>query len=391
MSARAPVPKTKRALGACLLVMVFGCTESAVWPDFDQPPVPEQRADGWTVGVPSEFGFDPERIAVMHEFLEARRMGGVDAVLVARGGTLVYEGYFAPGTSIENTHVLASGTKSVVSLLVGAALGRGLIQGAEQPLSDFFPEHGDIFTAQPEKRDITLRDVLTMSAGLQWDQNDPSDLEYDGRYVRSAPDAARYVLEQPLVGEPGSEFLYSGGCSTLLAAVVRNVTGTGADAFAEEALFGPLGIDEYRWGHLADGLVDADGGLHLRGRDFLKLGQLVLQDGSWNGHQVIPAGWIEESTRSWIDTGSNATRYGYQWWTYELPRSDGTVDLEGIVLASGYGGQKLFMVPALDLVVVTFGCTSTDGIALSGYDCGYAHNAGELVLYNYILKSMEAW
>jgi CubicO group peptidase (beta-lactamase class C family) len=381
----------RRALGAYLLAMAFGCAESSVWPDFDQPPVPEQRDDGWTVGIPSEFGFDPERFAVMHELLEARRMGGVDAVLIARGGRLVYEGYFAPGTSIDNTHMLASGTKSVVSLLVGAALGRGLIQGADQALSDFFPEHADIFAAEPDKGDITLRDVLTMSAGLQWDENHPSDLEQDGRYVRVAPDAARYVLEQPLVGEPGSEFLYSGGCSILLAAIVRNVTGTEADAFAEEALFGPLGIDEYAWGHLADGLVDADGGLHLPGRDFLKLGQLVLQDGSWNGQQVIPAGWIDESTRAWINTGSNATRYGYQWWTYELPRSDGTVDLGGIVLASGYGGQKLFIVPALDLVVVTFGCTSSDGMTLSGYDCGYAHNAGELVLYNYILKSMEAW
>jgi CubicO group peptidase (beta-lactamase class C family) len=392
MSARTRVRMPLRVTCTCLAAAATGsCVEAATWPDFEQPTAPEQRADGWPVASPQELGFDPQRLALMHELLQAHRTGGVDALLVARAGTLVYEGYFSSGAAVENTHMLASGTKSVVSLLVGAAVGRGLIQGSEQPISELFPEHADIFAAQPEKRGITLRDVLTMSAGLQWGEHHPSDPDNDSRRMARAPDAARWVLEQPLVSEPGSEFVYSGGCSTLLAAAVRNVTGTRADTFAEEALFGPLGIESYVWGHFDDGLVDGEGGLHLRGRDFLKLGQLALHNGSWNGQQVIPTSWIQESIRPWIGTGQYATRYGYQWWTYDLPRSDGTVEPAGIVLASGYGGQKLFLVPTLDLAVVTFGCTSEDGLRLSGYECGYAHNAGELVLYNHILRSLDAW
>ena len=387
MSRWAAVWAHGRRGGAVLAGLTLACAEAATWPEFAEPPMPEQTDDGWLVASPEEHGLDPERIALMHRLLELDELGGVDAVLVARNGVLIYEGYRAPVTGIDDTHLLASSTKSVVSLLVGAALGRGLVAGPDQPISDLFPELADIFAAEPAKRAITLEDVLTMRAGLRWDEKDAGDREQDGFYMRSAPDAARYVLERPLADEPGTRFLYSGGCTALLAAIVRNVTGVEADTFAEEALFGPLGIDDYVWGHLDDGLVDADGGLHLRGRDFLKLGQLLLQDGSWNGQQLIPASWIEESTRARV-SADRGIRYGYQWWMYALHRSDGTVDPQGVVLASGFGGQKLFVVPALDLVMVTFGCTGQDGW-LSGYDCGYAHDAGELVLYNYVMRGIE--
>jgi CubicO group peptidase (beta-lactamase class C family) len=372
-------------LGA-VCVLLTSCTEPATWPELATPPTPEQRDDGWAVGAASDHGLDPERIAVMEAFLQAGRLG-VDAVLVARGGTLVYEGYFASGFGVDDPHHLASGTKGVMSLLIGAAVGRGLIDGPEQPLADFFPEHADLFAAEPEKRAITLGDVLTMTAGLRWDEKDVGDRDQDSFYMRSAPDAARYVLERPLVDAPGSRFLYSGGCTALLAAILRNVTGMQADEFAEAVLFGPLGIAEYRWAHLDDGLVDAEGGLHLRGRDFLKLGQLVLQGGRWNGEELIPASWIAESTRARIRS-NYGTRYGYHWWMYALDHSDGSVDPQGVVMASGFGGQKLFVVPAADVVMVTFGCTGEGGW-LTGYDCGYAHDAGELALYNYVLKGID--
>lgn len=382
---RSARPGSAGALGL-LTALLLGCVESATWPDLTPPPIPEQLGDGWAVSAVADRGLDPERIALMDALLEAGRLG-VDAALVARHGTLVYEAYHASGFGIADPHHLASSTKSVMSLLIGAAVGRGLIAGADQPLEDFFPEHADIFAAQPEKREITLADVLTMTAGFAWDEKAVGDREQDGFYMRTVSDAARYVLEKPLVDEPGSRFLYSGGCSVLLAAILRNVTGLQADAFAEEALFGPLGIEEYRWPHLADGLVDAEGGLHLRGRDFLKLGQLVLQEGSWNGDQLIPAAWIGESTRARVSS-SYDTRYGYHWWAYALDHGDGTADPQGVTMASGFGGQKLFVVPSADLVMVTFGCTAEGGW-LTGYDCGYAHDAGELALYNYVLKGIE--
>jgi CubicO group peptidase (beta-lactamase class C family) len=222
-----------------------------------------------------------------------------------------------------------------------------------------------------------------MSSGLAWDDVHPSVQEREGRYVKEAPDAVRYVLGKEILVDPGTQFLYSGGNSLMLSAAVRNVSGVQADAFAQEALFGPLGITEHRWLHIDDGLADADGGLFMRGRDLAKLGQLFLQGGRWHGEQILSPGWVSEAGRPWIDSDLRDTRYGYQVWLNPLPDDRGGEDPAGIIQASGYGGQKLFIVPEHDLVVVFFGCSQNT------YGCGISDSVPSLALYNYILRALQ--
>lgn len=368
---------------ACATALSAGCSGLATWPDAEELQAPAQLGDGWVVGSLESQGFDPRALVLLDHDIRTGRIAEIDALLVARNGVLVYEGYFHPATAADTFHQLNSVSKSVTSMLVGVAVGKGLINGYDQPVATLFPELADIFDRDPEKRKLTLRHLLTMTSGLAWDRLAEGNREQDGFYVRQAPDAARYVLEKPLETEPGSRFLYSNGSSLLLAAALRNVSGMQADVFARNELFGPLGMGETMWQHLADGIVDSGGGLFLRGRDLLKLGQLYLQDGAWEGRQIVPRDWIEASFRPWTETDWATSRYGFQWWMYPWSPSGNAARPWGLIAGSGYGGQKLFIVPDLDLAVVFFGCTS------EGYACGISDTVPEAVMYNYILPALQ--
>jgi CubicO group peptidase (beta-lactamase class C family) len=371
-----------------LLMLVFaastgsGCSPLATWPDADALPVPAPLGDGWAVGTAESQGIDPRSLLVLDHDIRSGRIEEVDALLIARNGVLVYEGYYHPATAVDTFHQLNSVSKSVTSILMGVAARKGLIEGFDQSIESLFPELADVFAKDPAKRSLTLRHVLTMTSGLAWDRLEESNREQDGFYVRRAPDAARYVLEKPLEAEPGSRFLYSNGSSLVLAAALRNVAGMQADAFAREELFGPLGIGPTLWQHLDDGIVDSGGGLFMRGRDLLKLGQLYLGQGQWQGHQLVARDWIEASLHPWTTTDWATSRYGFQWWMYPWSPAGQSTGRYGLVAGSGYGGQKLFLVPELDLVVVFFGCTT------EGYDCGISDTVPEAIMYNYILPAI---
>jgi len=314
--------------------------------------------------------------------LQSRRIAEVDALLIARNGVLVYEAYPDPATSVEVRHQLNSATKSVASMVVGVAVQQGLLPGYDVPISRLFPEAVDLFQADPRKGKITLRHVLTMTAGLGWDTKALESRERDDIYINSVPDAVRYVLEKPVVTEPGSRFFYNSGCSMLLTGLIPNVAGMEADAFAEEFLFGPLGIQDYLWQTTGDGTARGMDGLHMRGRDLLKLGQLYLQGGVWEGQRLVSPSWIEDSFRPWTVTQWETSRYGFQWWMYPYSPSQSESRPYGLITASGFGGQKLFLVPDLELAVVFFGCTN------EGYDCGISDTVPEAVMYNYILPAL---
>jgi len=267
-----------------------------------------------------------------------------------RWGTPVGRVEFGPDVK----HDLRSVTKSVTSLLVGIAIDRGLIRGVDEPVFGFFPEYADLRT--PEKERIRLRHLLTMSSGLAWDEAASYMDSATGApnpansmtSMESARDHYRYVLEQPVVAPPGQTYNYSGGSTELLAAVLRKTTGQSLDEFARVALFEPLGITDIEWARYPNGDPAAAFGLRLRPRDIAKLGQLVLARGVWQGRQIVSASWLDESTSPHIK-GQPPFLYGYQWW---LGRSS----IEGReirwVAGFGYGGQRLTVVPALDLVVV---------------------------------------
>jgi CubicO group peptidase (beta-lactamase class C family) len=364
------------------LIALPGCSEEAVWPETGGPPAPSQLNDGWEVAAPESRGFDPRIMDLLDHDLRDRRIREVDALLIARDGVLVYESYPDASAGVDARHQLNSATKSVASTVVGAAAQQGLLEGYDQPISELFPEAADLFQADPRKNAITLRHVLTMTAGLAWDSKDVRSTDRDDIYINAAPDAVRYVLEKPMVHDPGTRFYYNSGCSMLLTGLVANVSGMEADAFAEEYLFGPLGIQDYRWQITGDGTPRGQDGLHLRGRDLLKLGQLYLQGGVWEGERILSQSWIDASFQPWTETDWETSRYGFQWWMYPYSPFGSASRPYGLVAASGYGGQKLFLVPELKLAVVFFGCTT------EGYECGISDTVPEAVMYNYILPAI---
>jgi CubicO group peptidase (beta-lactamase class C family) len=283
----------------------------------------------------------------------------VHAVLVARGGKLVFERYLR-GTDeiydrpVENAafdadmlHDMKSVSKSVVSLAFGIAIDRGLIRSVDEPIFSFFPELSDLRT--PEKNGLRLLHALTMSMGLKWVEATPStgnDNNDEARMHVSA-DQCRYVLGLPSTAAPGQEFFYNTGALALLSAIMRKATGRPLDEFSRENLFEPLGITRVDWRRY-HGDTDAGGGLRMLPRDMAKIGQLVLAGGRWNGRQVVSKAWIDASLTPRIEA-TGRYFYGYLWW---LGRSLHNGREVHWAAALGRGGQSIRIVPDLDLVVV---------------------------------------
>lgn len=320
---------------------------------------PDPGADGWQTASPSETGLDAKRLEAIGPRFDRAPEFDLHAVLVARHGKLVLERYFTgpderrgrplgvvqyDGTQ---QHDLRSITKSVTSLLLGIAIGQGKIPDLDQPVLDAFPDHADLRT--PAKNRITLRHLLTMSQGLRWNEDLPVlDPNNDELRMDESADPVRYILSRPVDTPAGLVFNYSGGSAMLIAASMRRATGQSLDDFARSFLFEPLGIRDFEWDRRGDGVPFAASGLRMRPRDTVKLGQLVLNHGAWNGKQVVPADWIEAATKPHINAGLNWF-YGYQFWLGRSLVREKPVDW---IAGVGLGGQRLFIVPALDLVVL---------------------------------------
>jgi len=236
-------------------------------------------------------------------------------------------------------HDVRSISKSVVSLLFGIALDRKLIASVDDPVFRYFPDYAALRT--PEKDNIHLRHLLTMTSGLAWDERRAySDPENSERKLIRSIEPYRFVLEQSVWRKPGEEWNYNGGGTQLLAGVLQRTTGKSLADFAKEALFEPLGITQFEWLNMpASGEVAAASGLRLRPRDLAKIGQLVLNNGTWNGRRIISEAWIRESTQGRIAhfDAVDSLRYGYQWWGDEEKVGDRQISW---IAAQGLGGQR---------------------------------------------------
>ena len=340
------------------------------------------------MAAPDAAGLDPATLCGIEPRFKAWTAADVHSVLVIRHGKLVYEQYFTgedesighpPGKVPFNAgtpHDLRSITKSVVALVLGIAIGKGRIAGIDQPVLPQFPEYADLRT--PEKDRITLRHLLTMSQGLIWNEDLPysnpanSEIQMD----RSA-DPVRYALAPPVEAPPGTAYNYSGGSATIIAALLRKATGQPLDTLARTELFEPLGIADFEWVHLPSGEPSAALGLRMRPRDLAKIGQLVLEHGAWHGRQVVPANWIAAATSPQIN-GQQLYFYGYQSWLGRSLVHGRVVDWAAGV---GYGGQRLFIVPALDLVVLVH----------AELYSGFTQSVAPLIVLNrYVLPAVKA-
>ena len=293
----------------------------------------------WKISTPEEQGMDAKILsgsdcAVKTDF-EA-----VTSLLVVRHGYLVYEKYYQGKNKDNYTHVF-SVTKSVVSALTGIAIEEKFLKGIDQKISEFYP--GYLKGANSKKRDISIKNMLTMTAGLE-----PTDKIF---YAwEGSSDWFEYALNRPLVSNPGEKFGYNTGLTHLLGGVIAKSAKMDIKKFADQYLFGPLGITHYKWNRDPKGNFGGGHLLNLTPRDMAKFGYLYLKGGKWQSKQVVPEKWVKESTRVQADPG-DGRKYGYLWWLDK--KRDKVHQKEfAIFSAIGYGGQYITVIPELDIVVV---------------------------------------
>ena len=304
-----------------------------------QAPAGPWPTNGWSAADPGEHGVDAALLAEV----DARAVGEVPAIsalLAVRHGYVVFERYYN-GLMAEDPINVRSVTKSVTGTLAGAARRTGLLNGLDARTGDLIP--GRIpATHDPRVEDTTLWQWLTMTSGVQWDAYG------DWQRLLDAPDWVAMTLGLPVVGIPGETYVYNTGGSHLLGVIVAAAARKPLEEYAEEVLFAPLGIHPGEWMRSPQGEVSAGSGLELTARDMAKLGYLYLRDGEWDGRQIMTPEYAQQATtyQSAGDSTGGWANYGYQWWV--------TATNAGYpaYFALGYGGQHIFVVPALDLVVV---------------------------------------
>lgn len=321
-------------------------------------PAPESLTDGWAIDAPAAQGIDVVRLnRVATALLDAPL--NVHGVLLERHGKLVAE-YYQGGMDrsvyalISTRHSFGPTTKqdirsigkSITSLLYGAALDEGKVPPLSTPVLDLYPRLADIATR--EKRRITVGDLLNMASGLSWHEGDI--LVNDELRLFWKPDIPRYVLSHSMQSAPNTAFNYNGGGTAILADIIRRGTGMALDEYARDRLFKPLGIRDWEWVTDVHGRPMAFNGLRMRPRDLLKIGRLVLDDGQWQGKQIVPAAWIRQSMAPIFRTDVRDYRYGRQWWGGVAQWRGHPIEWHA---GFGNGGQRLYIIPALDMVVVT--------------------------------------
>ncbi len=291
----------------------------------------------WRHSPPEAQGVQSKPLADMLAKIQEREWR-IDSVTVVRNGHVVLDAYFHPFQA-GLKHAIRSNSKSVMSALIGIALGRGEIKSVAQPVLEFFPDK-TVANVDARKQAMTLEHLLTMTAGF--DCKDNYLHGWSGlKEMRRSPDWAQYVLDLPMIQAPGTGFEYCNGVSFLLSAILQKATGVKALDYAKKHLFEPLGISDVIWPETPRGTTVGYGGILLTPHDMAKFGLLYLNKGKWDGRQIVPAAWVETSTQRHVDA-TLFRHYGYQWW------SDGA----GYHMGVGYRGQFIFVVPDKNLVAV---------------------------------------
>jgi len=315
---------------ACFLTQP-GTTASTYFPN-----------DEWQSSTPEEQSLDSAMILQMFQEIQTKNID-VHSFLLVRNGYLVTEAYFDPYTQ-DIKHPVHSITKSVTSMLTGIAMREGYIKNVDQRVLDFFPDIAKNVTDE-NVQDLTLEHLLTMSAGYNTTTTLPSELLHQ---KDASFDTVDHILTyNSILEKPGTTFFYDSGLPHLMSAIVQETTGMSTLEYAQEKLFGPLGITGVTWETDPRGIPLGNTGLRLSSRDMAKLGYLYLNRGKWNGEQIVPAKWVDQSTTKHIETKGlmNAAEddgYGYYWW----------IDAYGGYSAHGFGGQYIFVVPDLNMVAV---------------------------------------
>jgi CubicO group peptidase (beta-lactamase class C family) len=304
-------------------------------------PIDKSPSDLWKLSAPEEQGMDSSILNKMENVIK-KNYPAMNSILIVRHGCLVYEKYFGDMRQDKIQHVF-SVTKSIVSALTGIAIQKGCIKGLDQKLSEFYPEYINEPEIDPRVGNITIEHMLTMTCGLE-----ASD-SYFYAWTQS-DDWVGEALKFRMVSDPGTMFIYNTGVAHVIGDIVAKSSGTSLRDFADEHLFGPLGIHNYLWQTDTSGRYGGGHLLYMMPRDMAKIGYLYLMNGKWDGTQILPEEWIRESFTARAESG-DGKQYGYYWWLYEKwdPVREKYIS---VYSADGYGSQHIFVIPEHDMVIV---------------------------------------
>ena len=347
----------------------------------------DAQANSWPVAEPASVGLSLTALTEIHEDVLAGQYGHVDSFLVARQGRIVFEQYYehnyrdiyrreasqpgalvvndpseftttstpggTPTTVIPTYTACQSVTKSVVSAIIGIAVARGDFPDLDTPVLSFF-DPKTVANVDSRKKRLTLRHLLTMSDGLQWNENvpyvDPLNSFVD---MAKTHDWVQFTLDLPMEEDPGLRFNYNSGATLILGHIFNIATGTDIEEYALEHLFKPLGIETYFWDRTPTGLADTQEGLYLSTRDLAKITQLFLQQGQWDDREVIPKAWVSESLApAYSADNQDKESYGHGWWSGLYTVKDAR---HRAYYSKGFGGQRPILLPELDMVIVLTG------------------------------------
>lgn len=327
---------------SCLIaiVLVSGCNQEAV-PSTASPEsaVNQKTAFQWEESTPQEQGIDEKLLEQVDAQLKTNHTK-IKSLLIVKNGHIVYEKYRSKSNKETPTAVF-SVTKSVVSALTGIALDKELLKGTNQKLSEWLPELMSKQT-DPEKKEITILNALTMTGGL-------NSVDVDINAWFNSEDWLTDALDQPMVDPSRSEFIYNTGLTHLLSGALTKAVGMSTKEFADEHLFGPMDITNYRWLQDPQGVTVGGTNLFLLPRDMAKFGYLYLHHGMWGDQQLIPKEWVISSIEKHVELENNVN-YGYLFWLTTMKGSQGKEIFT--YEANGYGGQHIRVIPALNTIIV---------------------------------------
>ncbi len=340
-------------------------------------------AQTWPSASPESQGMDSGVLAQLDRDIAGGKYGNVDSILILRHGKTVMDhnyshdyhtvygeqarvsgplnahdltgpfNYFNPWWHPYyrggDLHTLQSVTKTVVSAVIGVAITRREFPSIDTPVLQFFDAAG-VKNIDDRKRRMTIRHLLTMTAGLDWNESLPySDPNNAASMMEASADWVQFTIDRPMALEPGSKFNYSSGVSELLAHIFHAATGQDIEEYAAKYLFAPLGIEHFFWKRTPSGLVDSEGGLYLERHDLAKIPYLYQQDGVWQGRRVIDEAWVNASIAPSVTvSATTGVKYGFKWWLYPYAKGDSRMAFGG----SGFGGQIPMAIPDYDIVFV---------------------------------------
>lgn len=345
----------------------------------------------WPLATPQSQSMNADSLQAFDNDIANGKYGNVDGMLITRHGKLIYQKEYKrdydhiygdsvnkksalnpydPGGQYNyfnpwwhpfyrrgDLHTLQSVTKTITSVIIGVAIARKEFPDLSTTVLSFF-DTTQVKHIDDRKRKMTIRHLLTMTAGFNWNEMNYSDSENDCGIMEASFDWVQYVIDKPMVAEPGTVFNYNSGATELLAYIFRKAAGKDIEEYAANNLFGPLGIMNYFWKRIPTGLADTEGGLFLNIADLAKIAYLFSREGNWNGKQLVTAEWVKASVSPYIKVGDKV-QYGYKWWLHYYGNDNSTYAWTG----SGFGGQFPIIIPEYDIVAVFTGWNILGGSA----------------------------